>query len=137
VRQVVSALDNPPASRHELLGRAQRALPAPGADHPVSDEVRQLVAELGWHVADSAPALRSLSAAIEAARSAGLGMAPESLRGYARATEGIAAVDLAGVSRAASLSEALATVVVGTVLVEPILAALRRLAQEHVSSSAG
>ena len=84
-------------SRHELLGRAQYALPARHRDAPVSDEVRALVARLGWQVTPDSPALRSLSGAVAAARSAGVPLLPESLEGYARATEGVAEVDVAAV----------------------------------------
>lgn len=134
VRRVVSALDNPPSSRHELLGVAHHALPSPNADHPVSAEVSELVAALGWQVSPGAPALRSLSAAVETARSAGVPLGTESLVGYARASERIATVDVAGVPLG-DASAALTRVVVGTVLVDPVLAALRRLAQEHTSSA--
>ena len=132
-RQVTAALDDPPRSRHDLLGRAQYALPAPHRDHPVSDEVRELVALLGWTVTPDSPALHSLSGAVAAARSAGVPLAREALEGYARATEGVAAVDVANVPTD-DLADALHRVVAGTVLVDPVLAALRRLAQEHVSS---
>jgi DNA-binding transcriptional MerR regulator len=134
-RRVVAALDEPMASRHELLGRAQYALPARHRDVPVSDEVRELVAHLGWQVTPDSPALHSLSGAIAAARSAGVPLAPNSLEGYARATEGVARVDVAAVT-VDDLAAALHRVVAGTVLVDPVLAALRRLAQEHVSSTA-
>jgi DNA-binding transcriptional MerR regulator len=134
-KRVVEALDSPPTSRHDLLGKAQYALPATHAQVSVSDEVRDLLGRLGWRVSPDSPALRSLTGAIAAARSAGVPLEPESLTGYARATEGIAAVDVAAVPRD-DLAAALHRVVAGTVLVDPVLAALRRLAQEHVSSRA-
>jgi DNA-binding transcriptional MerR regulator len=134
-KRVVEALDSPPTSRHDLLGKAQYALPATHAQVSVSDEVRDLLGRLGWTVSPDSPALRSLTGAIAAARSAGVPLEPESLTGYARATEGIAAVDVAAVPRD-DLAAALHRVVAGTVLVDPVLAALRRLAQEHVSSRA-
>ena len=113
-KRVVETLDSPPTSRHDLLGKAHYALPASHPDVAVSAEVTDLVAGLGWQVSPDSPALRSLT-------------------GYARATEGIAAVDVAAVPRD-DLTAALHRVVAGTVLVDPVLAALRRLAQEHVSS---
>ncbi|KRF27821.1 MerR family transcriptional regulator [Phycicoccus sp. Soil802] len=134
-KRVVETLDSPPTSRHDLLGKAQYALPASHPDVAVSAEVTDLVAGLGWQVSPDSPALRSLTGAIAAARSAGVPLEPESLTGYARATEGIAAVDVAAVPRD-DLAAALHRVVAGTVLVDPVLAALRRLAQEHVSSGA-
>ena len=132
-KRVVETLDSPPTSRHDLLGKAQYALPASHPDVAVSAEVTHLVAGLGWQVSPDSPALRSLTGAIAAARSAGVPLEPDSLTGYARATEGIAAVDVAAVPRD-DLAAALHRVVAGTVLVDPVLAALRRLAQEHVSS---
>ena len=132
-KRVTEALDDPPRSRHDLLGRAQYALPAPHATTPVSEEVRALLADLGWTVTPDSPALHSLSGAIAAARSGGVPLPPEALRDYARATEGVAAVDLAHVP-IDDLASALHRVVAGTVLVDPVLAALRRLAQEHASS---
>ena len=132
-KRVVETLDSPPTSRHDLLGKAHYALPASHPDVAVSAEVTDLVAGLGWQVSPDSPALRSLTGAIAAARSAGVPLEPESLTGYARATEGIAAVDVAAVPRD-DLTAALHRVVAGTVLVDPVLAALRRLAQEHVSS---
>lgn len=133
-KRVVETLDDPPAARHDLLGRAQYALPAPHAEVEVSDEVSELVSALGWRVSAGSPALRSLTGAIAVARSGGVPLDPESLTGYARATEGIAAVDVAAVPRH-DLAAALHRVVAGTVLVDPVLAALRRLAQEHVSGT--
>jgi DNA-binding transcriptional MerR regulator len=132
-KRVVTTLDAPPASRHDLLGRAQYALPAPHSDVSVSDEVRELVAELGWQVSHGSPALHTLTGTIAAARSGGVPLGTASLRGYARASEGIAEVDVAAVPRD-DLAAALHRVVAGTVLVDPVLSALRRLAQEHVSS---
>lgn len=80
------------------------------------------MAGLGWHVSPGSPALRSLTGAIAAARSAGVPLEAGSLTGYARATEGIAAVDVAAVPRD-DLAAALHRVVAGTVLVDPVLAA--------------
>jgi DNA-binding transcriptional MerR regulator len=132
--RVVAALDEPMTSRHELLGRAQYALPVRHRDAPVTDEVRELVDRLGWVVTPDSPALHFLSGAVAAARSAGVPLEAESLEDYARAVEGVARVDVAAV-RGEDLATALHRVVAGTVLVDPVLAALRRLAQEHVSAA--
>ncbi|HEY7719181.1 MAG TPA: MerR family transcriptional regulator [Pedococcus sp.] len=135
VRRVVASLDHPPATRHELLGVAQRALPAAHREHPVTPEVRALVAGLGWQVSPDAPALHTLSGAVAAARAGGIPLSADSLRRYAEAVEGVAVVDVATV-RELEPERALLTVTVGTVLVDPVLAALRRLAQEGLSSRA-
>lgn len=132
-KRVTAALDDPPRSLHDLLGRAQYALPAPHRQTPVSDEVTALLTGLGWSITPGSPALHSLTGAIAAARAAGVPLPPEALQGYARATEGIATVDVTNVPTD-DLAAALHRVVAGTVLVDPVLSALRRLAQEHVSS---
>jgi DNA-binding transcriptional MerR regulator len=134
VRSVLGALEHPPESRHEFLGAAHCALPAPDPDHPVSDEVRALVAELGWRVSPQGPLLGSLTAAVEAARSAGLPLEGRVLARYARAMRRVADVDYSSAGRARSPEEALFVVTVGTAVVDPVLLVLRRLAQEAVSA---
>jgi DNA-binding transcriptional MerR regulator len=134
VRAILGALDAPPPSQHDLYGVAACAMPATAADHPVDPIAIALVEELGWQVAPEAPALRSLSAAVRAAEAAGVGLSPALLREYAEAMLAVADVDLSVAERAGSAQEALRTVVVGTVMVDPVLVALRRVAQEAVSA---
>jgi len=134
VHAILGALTAPPPSRHELLGVAHCVLPTPGDQGPVSEEVAALVADLGWPVWPQAPALRALSAAVAAARDAGVELSPDSLRRYAAAMAEVATVDLDVALAAESPAAAMHTVVVGTVMVDPVLIALRRLAQESVSA---
>jgi DNA-binding transcriptional MerR regulator len=134
VRAILAALAAPPPSRHDLLGVAACALPTPGGDGPVSDEVATLVTDLGWSVWPDAPAVRALSGAVAAARAAGVPLPPASLRRYAEAMVGVAAVDLDEALAAQDPAAAMHTVVVGTVMVDPVLIALRRVAQEAVSA---
>ena len=134
VRAILEALDAPPPSRHDLYAVAACAMPSPGAEHPVEAEATALVEDLGWQVSPDSPALRSLSAAVRAAGAAGVGLSPALLRNYAEAMRGVAEVDLGVAERATSPQEALRTVVVGTVMVDPVLLALRRVAQEAVSA---
>ena len=133
-RKVTDALDAPPPGRHSLLGVAQYALseggtgsgtPAPAAD--------ALLEALGWRVDSCAPARQELESAITAAAAGGLDLSRRDLSAYARAMRRVAEVDVRGVPRD-SPAAALRHVVVGTVLVDPVLIALRRLAQEDVSS---
>jgi len=134
VRAILEALDAPPPSRHDLYGVAACAMPAPAADHPVDGEATTLVEALGWQVAADAPAMRSLSAAVRAAEAAGIGLSAVLLRQYAEAMRGVAEVDLQVAERASSPQEAMRTVVIGTVMLDPVLLALRRVAQEAVSA---
>jgi DNA-binding transcriptional MerR regulator len=134
VRAILDALAAPPPSRHDLFGVASCAMPTPAADHPVDADAVALVEGLGWHVAPDAPAMRSLSAALRAAEGAGVGLSPVVLRQYAEAVQGVADVDLSVAERTTTPQEALRTVVLGTVMLDPVLAALRRVAQEAVSA---
>ena len=134
VRAILGALSAPPPSRHDLLGVAACALPTPGGDAPVSDEVATLVADLGWSVWPEGPTVRALGAAVAAARAAGVPLPPETLRRYAEAMEGVAAVDLDEALATEDPAATMHMVVVGTVMLDPVLVALRRVAQEAVSA---
>ena len=134
VRAILEALGAPPPSRHDLYGVAACAMPTPAAEHPVDDDARALVDALGWPVATDSPAMRWLSAATEAADAAGVALSPARLREYAEAMRAVADVDLRVAEQATSAEEALRTVVIGTVMLDPVLAALRRVAQEAVSA---
>jgi DNA-binding transcriptional MerR regulator len=133
-RKVTDALDAPPPGRHSLLGVAQYALSDGGTDSgtpaPAADA---LLEALGWRVDPCAPARQELESAIAAASAGGLDLSRRDLSAYARAMRRVAEVDVRGVPRD-SPAAALRHVVVGTVLVDPVLIALRRLAQEDVSS---
>ncbi len=137
VRAIVDALDAPPPRRHDLLGVAHCALPASPTSGEVLPDVAALLEALGWRVGPQAPALAELSDAVAAARGAGIPLEPASLRRYAEAMEGVAEIDVDLALGAASPAEALRIVVVGTVLVDPVLVALRRVAQEAVSAARG
>lgn len=134
VRSVLDALEHPPASRHEFLGAAHCALPTPHGDHPADPDVTAVIERLGWAVDPRTPVLGMLSAAVQAARAAGIPVARANLERFARATRRIAEVDLDVATAAASPQEALTIVTVGTVMLDPVIIALRRLAQEAVSA---
>jgi DNA-binding transcriptional MerR regulator len=141
VRRILDALDSPPPSRHELLGVAHCALPGNLADEDGAPDpdpsVVAFVERLGWGVEDCAPAIRRLADAVARARTAGLPLPDGDLERYAKAMRSVAAVDLEVSGRARSAEEAMRTVVLGTVLVDPVLLALRRLAQEAESAARG
>ncbi len=134
VRAVVEALDAPPPRTHDLLGVAHCALPAPPSSGEVSLEVAALLDTLGWHVGPDAPALATLSDAVATARANGVPLAPTHLRTYADAMRDVAEVDVDVALAAGSPADAMRMVVLGTVLVDPVLVALRRVAQEAASA---
>ncbi|RBY74872.1 MerR family transcriptional regulator [Geodermatophilus sp. TF02-6] len=132
-RAVLAAVDDPGTSVHEALGAAHRALPGVGVDGaPDLDEARAHLRRWGWRVAADSPALLALAGALDALRTAGSPPPDGLLDRYAAAAGRLGEQDVADIP-AGSLVEAVRFVVVNTVLLEPVLLALRRLAQEDAS----
>jgi DNA-binding transcriptional MerR regulator len=132
-RAVLAAVDAPEASVHVALGAAHRALPRPGTDPlPDASPARRHLERWGWRVAADSPALLTLAGALEALAAAGFPASDDLLDRYARAAGELGGQDVAEVPQT-SVAEAVRFVVVGTVLLEPVLLALRRLAQEDAS----
>lgn len=135
VHTVISALDRDDLGWNDLLGVAQYALASPGTapvDADAASEVATMLAAWGWEVTAESPFRTELAVALRAMRSADVVCSPQELADYAAAMHAVAEVDLTTVPRD-SPELALRQVVVGTVLVDPMLAAMRKLAQEAVS----
>ena len=134
-RRVLDALADPPASTHELLGVAHHAvLGPPPAEDPDLTDVCALVHRWGWQVHDQDRAtLAALAVALQGLADAGFELPAERLDHYARSMAEVAAVELAA-TPTESPEAAVRYVVLGTVLVEPLLLALRRLAQQDASA---
>lgn len=137
-RQVLQAIDHPPASMHSLLGTAHTALatrtePLDEISPEARERTDQLLQRLGWQSVQGA-AYAQLAVAIDGLALAGLPATDAELDRYAVAAEQIARGDVAGVPFD-SPDLAIRWVVTKTVLAEPMLLALRRLAQEHVSAT--
>lgn len=129
IKSIVRLIDEPGESLFATMGAATAALP-PRAE-PVSDHdcprARAALAQLGFVVPDDIPAVAQLERALADAEAAGLPMTGDRLRAYAPHIRSIAAYDIDQmplIPAAAAVEYA----VLGTVLYEPILAALRRLA---------
>ncbi|MGY1683032.1 MerR family transcriptional regulator [Geodermatophilus sp. SYSU D01176] len=132
-RAVLAAVDAPDTGVHAALGTAHRALPGVGSEEATDlEQARAVLGRRGWRVAEDSPALLALAGALEALRSAGVAPADELLDRYAEAAGRIGEQDVAEVPTG-SVAEAVRFVVVHTVLLEPVLLALRRLAQEDAS----
>lgn len=134
-RDVVRALQDPPASHHDLLGVAQHALTGHDAEHSDAESIaraRAWVDARGWRIEANDPLLDRLARTLHAAQAAGIDIPDERLHAYAAAMEDIATVDVDAVP--AEINQALHYVVVGTVMVDPVLATLRRLAQQDRSA---
>ena len=136
VREVVDALDHPPATRHELLGTAHAVLrnATPAGREPTS-EVLARIAELGAPACHESPASSQLARALTDAELAGWHVSDLVLRTWYSAMVRVAESDVVPELAALSASEALQYVVVGNVLTDPVVIALRRVAQETVSAA--
>ncbi|WP_375424280.1 MerR family transcriptional regulator [uncultured Friedmanniella sp.] len=127
VRKVIAAIEDPPAEVFDLLGAASTAVERTTGpqDHT---RVHELVARWGWlGVEGACPLHGDLAAALAALDQAGVVLSSEDLRGYAEHIGAIAEAEIAAVPTD-SPEAAVRYVVLGTVLVEPLLLALRRLA---------
>jgi DNA-binding transcriptional MerR regulator len=154
IRKILAVVDDESASVHVMLGTVQYQLgphPAlPAQDDPdwraAGREVDDLIADLGWRVGPDAPARSLLAATLTALRRAKSAPPGPGLRAYAEALARLATVEVASVSPVpitpavpdnpdhgarVALTE---SAVVGMVLHEHVLIALRRLAQEDASA---
>ncbi|MFE5310981.1 MerR family transcriptional regulator [Isoptericola sp. NPDC056605] len=147
VREVLAVLDDPPTSRHELLGAAQHVMlaredgrPQDRTDQgePASEEpdrwaarAAELVAAREW-CADDDPLVARLAGQLRAADAAGIDLSDAHLAALAEAADTVAAADVASVP--ADRAGAVRQVVVGTLLTDPVLLTLRRMAQQRASA---
>jgi DNA-binding transcriptional MerR regulator len=133
VRLVVAALERPPATRHELLGTAHDVL-RPAADTSETALAQSLVELLGWPVRPDSSAALQLASAVATARGGGWSCPDAMLVGWGSLARTLAESDVSEELATMPPSEALQHAIIGTVLTDPILVALRRLAQEAVSA---
>ncbi len=138
IRDLLTELDRPDPDVHEVLGRA---LPSTGGTRETGDpaqveaareRVRTLIKQRGWLVsgtrtqdaaADVVAAFQQVGADVE-----------HLLEHYADLAERIAVHDLRFVAQAPDNEGKLYAAVVGSILGDSLLAALRRLTQEHESA---
>ncbi|MFH9862411.1 MerR family transcriptional regulator [Streptomyces sp. NPDC017202] len=145
VREVLGHVDDDSLGRTVRLGAALWALPhvpEPDADdeflRAAHREAGELLLTLGWRNAELltsiSPAYRSLVVAVAAMRRLGYDWDAELLVPYARLMHRAAALDLDFVETRESEAERIEAAVLSAILVEPMLQALHRLAQEEESA---
>ncbi|MEU7313152.1 MerR family transcriptional regulator [Streptomyces sp. NPDC007083] len=142
-RDVVAALDSPQRGSRKVLGAARQTVPAArtGPAHPDEPgqraalaEIRALVARQGWQVEEQTPALDAAARVLGALRGLGQDDFADQLDTYARAADAVAATDLEVVRKRPDADARAEAVVLGNLLGDALLAALRRLAQAHRSA---
>ncbi len=155
VRQVLAHVDDESLGRTMRLGAALWALPREpervdgkggGADRDGEDEamtaaraeVDQLLRTLGWstarEVGELSPVHRSLVSAVATLTRLGYPWDAALMAPYARLMHQVAARDLDFVETFPSEAEKVETAVAATILFQPVLKALHRLAQEEESA---
>lgn len=135
VRDVVAALDAS-GSRHEARGVAQWPLSTPVTEDPSEDSRQQvdaLLARHDWQLEAESPHRRTLAAALDTLQDLDFPATDEVLDAYLRAAESVAAVDVPRVAAETDPIAAAERLVVGTLLYEPVLTTLRRMAHEATS----
>ncbi len=141
VAAVLAAVDDERRSTHEVLGMVHHALAMRGpVTDPATDiedtmaEVDAFVEAFAWHVDPSAPARRELARVLVTLRRLGWKVDASVFDRYARAADQLAAWEIQQTPPDASRAQTVEGVVVGTVVFEAALLALRRLAEEHHSA---
>ena len=141
VRDVLKAVDDPEVPLHSTLGQTLEAVgldsgaaPDDGFRADAAARIDAVMAARGWAVDSCAPARQAaVDVLATMLRLAGDRLAP-ALPAYVAAVEAIAEADLATLDAPGDRETLVETAVIGTVLGDHLLAALRRLAQEHVSA---
>lgn len=136
-RAVLAAVDDASLDQVSRMGTAvaalPQALPGPSADDreaPTADQVAREVQErLGWLVVPENPAHLALVSAVSALLRLGYPCDSEALLPYGELAERLAAHEVALIEEFAAPTTQLEAAVALTVLYEPVLLSLRRLAQ--------
>lgn len=132
VREVLDAVDSG-SSVEASVGTAHYRLSAESEPTAVSHErAASLVAALGWACDPEQSHTRALAAALDAMDAAGQPLSEEGLHVYARAAADVARSDYAGMP-ARDATDATTFAILGTVLTEPVLLSLRRMAHENIA----
>ncbi|WP_261165540.1 MerR family transcriptional regulator [Microbacterium sp. Marseille-Q6965] len=130
-RAILGVIDDPQHDTFAALGAAQHAIAAapPQEDTPRAASV---LARAGWQIDPASTEPAQLEAALAGLDDAGFEIPDAVMTAYIRAAEQIAAAELAEApeDRAAAIRYA----VLGTVLTEPVILALRRLAHQQAAA---
>ena len=133
-RKVLSALENPPASAHDLLGAAHAAVVPPVEGDLDVAEAEGLAERIGWQrgMCDE-HVLAGVARALEGLDGAGFTVPHDVMDVYLDSVQRIARAEIAGVPTDSS-DAAVRYVVLGSVLIEPLLLSLRRVAEQIASA---
>lgn len=136
VRRVLRAIDDARQPLDQVMGVTHYALARPEAraarpSHAAVEQVEALISRLGWRIDPRAPARRKLAGAVQSLHALDWNVTAEGLQTYARAADAVAAHEIDATIDAPTRGELVERVVIGTVIFDRVLSALRLLAQEH------
>ncbi|MEU8222973.1 MerR family transcriptional regulator [Kribbella sp. NPDC048915] len=141
VKEILESLDTNSEPLHDQIGRAHRALTPTRRLNSTEDaraaattQVQELIAARGWTVEPDAPALVTLIDTLAALRTLGQDGPVSRLDDYADAIEQVARLEIEGVTENPTREQLAESVVIGTILGETLISALRLLAQESISA---
>ena len=134
VRKVVRVLEEPPENPYDLLGAANAAVtPAVSADIDLTAALA-LLERMGGDVEKCFPdQIAAVAQALAALDRAGFTVPDRVMGAYLTHLSAIAEEELAA-TPATSIEDAVRYVVLGTALVEPLILALRRVAEQVAAS---
>ncbi|WP_035848097.1 MerR family transcriptional regulator [Kitasatospora azatica] len=138
-REVLGAVDEPSTGLHEVLGVAQAAVTphVTAGDTESWEQAEALVSELvvrrGWTVKPENPARQALTQLVVTFRDLGQEDLLEVLDDYATAAEQLSKAELGVIGRREGVDSKVEGAVLGTVLGDALIGAMRRLAQSDAS----
>jgi len=134
VHRVIRSIEEPPESVHELLGVAAIAVARPGVSTDGHPRVHELMRRWGWQIEEKdCRTHAALDDALRALDEAGFELPEGALDFYLGHMHQIAQYEIDNVPTD-SPTTAVRYVVLGTVLLEPLILALRRLAEQEASA---
>jgi DNA-binding transcriptional MerR regulator len=133
IGEVLAALDQPGAAamgEHVATAVGSLARSHGSASPEAVAAVEELVEARGWDVDPTSGGFRDLAAALTGLEEHWGDHSPETLQGYAAVAERLAEMEIPDGWQPGS-AEALTYAVLGTILFEPVILALRRMAHEN------
>ena len=136
---VLSALDSADVDAWESVGKAQYAVSSRRANTIIDVDtdaeriVDALLARRGWRIHSDSPARRVLIDVCATLQRLGHDDIVGTLDDYAAAVEQIVAIDIGLLQDQPNIAAVTEKAIVGTILGDTLLSALRQLAQEHAS----
>ena len=137
-RALLEGVDGGSVSHHDLLGRTLMTVDADDRDGSGPEEhdlelADTLAGKQGWYVYPDSPMRDRLAQVLATFRALGMEIDQDWLDSYAEAADRLAQADLEYVGGLTDVDELLEKAVIGTILGDSLLAALRRLAQASIS----